>query len=254
MPAYAPAAAASGAALPWKPPPGCLSKSVLTLLIATLTVALSSLRRVAALPIHLCLEGHESPHGCLRGRRDRPTASATMTDRRPASSSSMLTHVNFIGTVAVDMGSGLSKALHAECEPPEAIQTIRGYTDQIAWLWTCLPESARAHAPFSRCTLSPAAFLDRTIQTGQLPAGRTHMPATPGGSRTPIRIGQMEHIHLPFLHARELASASLHPASADKDDREDDTDDCRAAADDAKTMRDIRKRHPAQIDVHAIKS
>lgn len=64
-----------------------------------------------------------------------------------------MAHVNFMGTVAVDMGSGLSKALHAECEPPEAIQMIRGYTDQIAWLWTCLPERARTHAPFSRCAL-----------------------------------------------------------------------------------------------------
>lgn len=98
-----------------------------------------------------------------------------------------MAYVSFMGTVAVDMGSGLSKALHAACEPPEAIQTIRGYTNQIAWLWICLPESARAHAPFSRCTLSPTAFLDRTIQTGQLLAGRTHtltrlaVPAHPPG-------------------------------------------------------------------------
>lgn len=49
----------------------CLSKSVLTLLIATLAVALSALRRVAALAIHLCLEGHESLYGRLRDRRDR---------------------------------------------------------------------------------------------------------------------------------------------------------------------------------------
>lgn len=100
IPACAPAAAASGAALPGKPPPGCqhprrrrlpallhpvlpartvpvspgiacLSKSVLTLLIATLAIALSSLRRLAALAIHLCLEGHESLYGRLRDRRDR---------------------------------------------------------------------------------------------------------------------------------------------------------------------------------------
>lgn len=105
MPACAPAAAASGAALPWETsaklpaaskeaPPAllhpvlpagkdlplglcrcalgiaCLSKSVLTLLIATLAVALSFLRWVAALAIHLCLEGHESLYGRLRDRRD----------------------------------------------------------------------------------------------------------------------------------------------------------------------------------------
>ena len=49
----------------------CLSKSVLTLLIATLAVALSSLRRVAVLSTHLCLEGHEGLYGHLRDRRDR---------------------------------------------------------------------------------------------------------------------------------------------------------------------------------------
>lgn len=101
-----------------------------------------------------------------------------------------MAHVNFMGTVTVDMGSELSKALLAACGPSEAIgaiQTIQGYTDQTAWLWICLPESARAHAPFSRCTLCPTAFLDRTIQTGRLPAGRTHMltrltvPAHPPG-------------------------------------------------------------------------
>ena len=66
-----------------------------------------------------------------------------------------MAHVNFMGTVTVDMGSELGKALLAACGPSEAIQTIRGCTDQIAWLWICLPESARVHAPFSRCTLSP---------------------------------------------------------------------------------------------------
>lgn len=80
--------------------------------------------------------------------------------------------------------------LHAACGPSEAIeaiQTIQGCTNQIAWLWTCLPERARAHAPFFRCTLSPTAFSDRTIQTGQLLAGRTHtltrlaVPAHPPG-------------------------------------------------------------------------
>ena len=45
-----------------------------------------------------------------------------------------MAHVSFMGTVTVDMGSELSKALLAACEPPEAIQTIRGYADQIAWL------------------------------------------------------------------------------------------------------------------------
>ncbi len=106
MPACGPTAATSGAALPWETssrlpaaskeaPPAllhpvlpagkdlplglcrctlgitCLSKSVLTLLIATLAVALSSLRGVAALAIHLCLEGHESLYRRLRDRRDR---------------------------------------------------------------------------------------------------------------------------------------------------------------------------------------
>lgn len=39
------------------------------------------------------------------------------------------------GTVTIDMGSELGKAVLAECEPSEAIdaiQTIQGYTDQIA--------------------------------------------------------------------------------------------------------------------------
>ena len=124
---------------------------------------------------------------------------------------------------------------------------IRGYTDQIALLWTRLPERARAHA------LHPSLLPSRTGLSRQgsfrLAA---HMLATPGGSRTPIRIGQMEHLHLPFLHARDLVPASLHPASADKEDREDDADNRRAAADDAKAMRDIGERHPAQVDVHAI--
>ncbi len=73
-----------------------------------------------------------------------------------------MAHVNFMGTVTVDMGSELGKALLAACghsEAIEAVQTIQGCTGQIAWLWICLPESARAHAPFSRCTLSPHCLL-----------------------------------------------------------------------------------------------
>ena len=106
MPACAPTAAASGAAVPWetsarlpaasKEAPPCAAASCAPrwersaswsvpvrpgdslpeqirsdVADSHLAVALSSLRRVAALAIHLCLEGHESLYGRLRDRRDR---------------------------------------------------------------------------------------------------------------------------------------------------------------------------------------
>lgn len=84
------------------------------------------------------------------GNNDGPKTGIPLLD------ADSMAHVNFMGTVTVDMGSELGKALLAACGPSEAIQTIRGCTDQIALLWTCLPERARAHA------LHPSLLPSRT--------------------------------------------------------------------------------------------
>ncbi|MGN0071796.1 MAG: hypothetical protein ACI361_08180 [Atopobiaceae bacterium] len=59
----------------------------------------------------------------------------TITDELSGNTITFSVVGNDDGTVTIDMGSELGKAILAECEPSEAIdaiQTIQGYTDQIA--------------------------------------------------------------------------------------------------------------------------
>jgi hypothetical protein len=59
----------------------------------------------------------------------------TITDELSGNTITFSVVGNDDGTVTIDMGSELGKAILAECEPSEAIQaiqTIQGYTDEIA--------------------------------------------------------------------------------------------------------------------------
>lgn len=120
MPACAPTAAASGAALPWEPPPGCQRprrRRLPALLYPVLPARAVPVRPGDSLPEQIRSDVADSHSGCspiLPAEGSRPghpslprrsrkpiwasprpagpyPASATMTDRKPASSSSMLT-------------------------------------------------------------------------------------------------------------------------------------------------------------------